>query len=65
MMKTDEDIRTGLLDSANYGTLPARQLEDEPDAALALFRDEQELHEAIDPEKEGKLVRKIDYMILP
>lgn len=64
-MKTDEDIRTGLLDDANYGTLPARRSEDEPDAALALFRDEQELHETIDPEKEGKLVRKIDYMVLP
>lgn len=63
MTKTaDDDSRTRLLaEGASYGTL----LEDEPDAALALFRDEQELHEPIDPEKERKLVKKIDLMILP
>lgn len=66
MAKIDEDSRTGLLaEDTNYGTLPARPSEDEPDAALALFRDEQELHEPTDPEKEGKLVKKIDLMILP
>lgn len=63
MTKTDnDDSRTPLLvGRAGYGTLP----EDEPDAALALFRDEQELHELVDPGKERKLVRKIDYMIMP
>lgn len=62
MAKTDDDSRTRLLaGGANYGTQP----EDEPDAALALFRDEQELHELIDPEKERELVRKIDFMIMP
>lgn len=61
MAKTDgDDSRTRLLarGGASYGT-------DEPDAALALFRDEQELHELIDPEKEQALVRKIDFMIMP
>lgn len=62
MAKTDDDSRTRLLvGGANYGTLS----ENEPDAALALFEDEQELHELIDPEKERKLVRKIDFMIMP
>lgn len=63
MAKTnDDDSRTPLLAGrAGYGALP----EDEPDAALALFRDEQELHELVDPEKERKLVRKIDFMIMP
>lgn len=59
MAKTDDDSRTHLLaSSVSYGT-------DEPDAALALFRDEQELHELIDPKKEQELVRKIDFMIMP
>lgn len=64
MTKTDDDndSRTPLLvGRVGYGTLP----EDEPDAALALFRDEQELHELVDPEKERTLVRKIDFMIMP
>lgn len=62
MAKIDDDSRTPLLaGDANYGTQP----EDGPDAALALFRDEQELHELIDPEKEQELVRKIDFMIMP
>lgn len=64
-MKTDDDATTALLaGAAEYGTLSARRSGNE-DAALALFRDEQELHEPIDPEAEGKLVRKIDLMILP
>lgn len=35
------------------------------DAAMALFRDPAEIHEPRDPEEEKRLVRKIDYMILP
>ncbi|GME54036.1 Major facilitator superfamily [Neofusicoccum parvum] len=35
------------------------------DTATALFRDPAEVHEPIDPEEERRLVRKIDYMILP
>lgn len=35
------------------------------DAALALFQSPTELHEPIDPIEEAKLVRKIDFMILP
>lgn len=35
------------------------------DIAMALFDNPEELHEAIDPEDERKLVRKIDFMILP
>lgn len=61
MAKTDDDDSRACLlarGGASYGT-------DEPDAALALFRDEQELHELIDPEKEQALVRKIDFMIMP
>lgn len=75
MMKdNDEDAGRGLLSEQidQYGALSRsrsrsrrRSGEEDDDAALALFRDEQELHELIDPEKEGKLVRKIDLMILP
>lgn len=35
------------------------------DTAMALFSDPDELHEAIDPEEERKLLWKIDFMILP
>lgn len=35
------------------------------DAALALFQSPNDLHEPIDPVEEAKLVRKIDFMILP
>jgi hypothetical protein len=72
MMKDNgDDAGTGLLsEHIEYGALSrprsrSRRLSGEDDAALALFRDEQELHELIDPEQEGKLVRKIDLMILP
>lgn len=74
MKDNDEDAGRGLLSEQidQYGALSRsrsrsrrRSGEEDDDAALALFRDEQELHELIDPEKEGKLVRKIDLMILP
>lgn len=35
------------------------------DTALALFQDTEQLHKAIDPVEEGKLIRKIDMVILP
>ncbi|KAJ9217077.1 hypothetical protein DTO166G4_1132 [Paecilomyces variotii] len=35
------------------------------DTAMALFSDPEQLHETIDPEEERKLIRKIDFMILP
>lgn len=35
------------------------------DTALALFSNPDELHEAISPEEEARLQRKIDFMILP
>lgn len=35
------------------------------DAAMALFSDPNEVHEPIDPKEEKKLIRKIDFMILP
>lgn len=35
------------------------------DAAMALFDDPDELHEEIDPEEARKILRKIDFMILP
>ncbi|KAK2756500.1 hypothetical protein FQN54_005393 [Arachnomyces sp. PD_36] len=35
------------------------------DAAMALFSDPNEIHEPIDPDDERKLIRKIDFMILP
>lgn len=35
------------------------------DVAMALFSDPNEIHEPIDPEDEKKLIRKIDFMILP
>ncbi|KAI9842385.1 MAG: hypothetical protein M1837_007305, partial [Sclerophora amabilis] len=35
------------------------------DTAMALFGDPDEVSEAVDPAEEKKLVRKIDYMILP
>ncbi|KAL0257033.1 hypothetical protein SLS55_007843 [Diplodia seriata] len=35
------------------------------DTAAALFREPGEIHEPRDPEEEKRLVRKIDYMILP
>lgn len=35
------------------------------DAAMALFSDPNEVHEPIDPKDEKKLIRKIDFMILP
>lgn len=37
----------------------------EGDTALALFQDTEQLHEAIDPIEEKKLIRKIDKVILP
>ncbi|OJJ48428.1 hypothetical protein ASPZODRAFT_1594647 [Penicilliopsis zonata CBS 506.65] len=35
------------------------------DTAMALFNDMDELHEAVDPEEEKRVLRKIDFMILP
>lgn len=35
------------------------------DTALALFENADQLHEALDPEEEKRLVRKIDFMIIP
>jgi hypothetical protein len=35
------------------------------DTAMALFADPEELHEAIDPLEERKLLRSVDLMILP
>jgi hypothetical protein len=35
------------------------------DAAMALFTNPDEIHEPIDPADEKKLIRKIDFMILP
>lgn len=35
------------------------------DVALALFANADELNEPIDPEEEKKLIRKIDFIILP
>ncbi|KAI1823506.1 putative MFS allantoate transporter [Xylaria intraflava] len=35
------------------------------DVAMALFDSPEQIHEALDPEEERKLVRKIDFMILP
>lgn len=35
------------------------------DTALALFENEEQLHEAIDPVEERKLIWKIDLVILP
>lgn len=35
------------------------------DTAMALFADSDELHEAVDPVEERKLLWKIDLMILP
>jgi hypothetical protein len=35
------------------------------DTAMALFDDPHELHEEVDPEEARKLLRKIDFMILP
>jgi hypothetical protein len=35
------------------------------DVALALFDDPDELNEPISPEEEAKLVRKVDWLILP
>lgn len=35
------------------------------DAAMSLFRDPAEIHEPHDPAEEKRLVRKIDFMILP
>lgn len=35
------------------------------DAALTLFSDAEELHEEVDPVEEKKLLRRIDFMILP
>jgi hypothetical protein len=37
----------------------------EGDEALALFSNVNDVHEDIDPAEEKKLVRKIDFMILP
>ena len=38
---------------------------DDGDVALKLFSTLDDLHEPIDPAEEAKLVRKIDWMILP
>jgi hypothetical protein len=35
------------------------------DTAMALFADPEELHEAVDPQEERKLLRSVDLMILP
>jgi hypothetical protein len=35
------------------------------DVALALFNDPDELNEPITPEEEARLVRKVDWLILP
>jgi hypothetical protein len=35
------------------------------DTAMTLFDDPDELHESIDPEEAAKVLRKIDFMILP
>ncbi|GAW26393.1 putative MFS allantoate transporter [Rosellinia necatrix] len=41
--------------------LPARDV----DVAMALFDSPEQIHEALDPSEERRLVRKIDFMILP
>lgn len=41
--------------------IPSRDL----DVAMALFDTPEQIHEPRDPEEERKLVRKIDFMILP
>lgn len=37
----------------------------EGDTALALFQDSEQLHQAIDPVEERRLIKKIDMIILP
>ena len=45
--------------------LSSKSKRQDGDVALKLFGDPDELHEPIDPAEERKLVRKVDFMILP
>ncbi|KAK6608092.1 hypothetical protein H4I96_04327 [Botrytis cinerea] len=44
---------------------PSQRKQPEGDTALALFQDTEQLHQAIDPVEERKLIKKIDMIILP
>ncbi|THV47364.1 hypothetical protein BGAL_0315g00040 [Botrytis galanthina] len=44
---------------------PSQRKQPEGDTALALFQDTEQLHQAIDPVEERKLIKKIDMVILP
>ena len=43
----------------------AKSKRQDGDVALKLFANAEDLHEAIDPQEEAKLIRKIDLIILP
>ena len=59
--------------TTDEGKLPVDHIEDATtlkenksgDTALALFKDAKELHEPVDPIEEKRLIRKVDWMILP
>ncbi len=45
--------------------LSAKSRKNDGDVALALFQDVDETREPIDPKEEHKLIRKVDFLILP
>ncbi|ESZ94064.1 hypothetical protein SBOR_5540 [Sclerotinia borealis F-4128] len=51
--------------SSNPAWESLQKKQPEGDTALALFRDSEQLHQAVDPVEERKLIKKIDMVILP
>jgi len=64
----DGDTEFSHTERSSDGILPhphGAMKRDDEDTALNLFRDSSQLHERLDPAEERRLVRKIDFRILP
>ena len=61
----DDKIPLELPPTAGRFRLSAKSRKNDGDVALALFQDVDETREPIDPKEERKLIRKVDFLILP
>lgn len=61
----DESNSLDLPTTTHKFRFSAKSKRQDGDVALKLFANAEDLHEAIDPEEERKLIRKVDLVILP
>lgn len=61
----NESTSLDLPPSGHKFKFSAKSKRQDGDVALGLFANAEDLHEAIDPEEERKLIRKVDLIILP